>query len=163
MGTINYKTSEYITLALKPYDHDDFINDFDFNLCAAEYPDIPLETLAQQAIEEYYNDDYSNAESVLDKYDFIFFDLKIENGYYEGYSIRIENKFDNIYDYTDKQLALMETSKLKDCLDELNSIGYQACFPGWCPVYFSHNDTTAKIAQAIEEIREEIKNTPCEE
>ena len=53
MGTVNYSTSDYVTLGVIPYDSDDFENDV--------------------AIEELYSWDYENIEYELKKHHFHYF------------------------------------------------------------------------------------------
>ena len=70
MGTINYKTSDYITLGMRPYDVDDFINDDDFIEQYAEWGGrgtSTAEEFAYQVIGVYENDDYENIKSILGK------------------------------------------------------------------------------------------------
>ena len=59
MGTINYRTSDYITLGLVPYDRDDYKNDADFMEWLME--DIAGSGMdADAAIDEYINMQYED-------------------------------------------------------------------------------------------------------
>ena len=82
MGTINYATSDYITLGLKPYDFDDFANDPE---CIEEITEIfgdASDAAIYQYINDCYNDDHTNIECILDKWDFYYFHITSEPGYY---------------------------------------------------------------------------------
>ena len=70
MSAINYGTSNYITIGLKPYNYSDFENDAD---CMEEIQEEialyggTVENKIYDLISSYYEDDYSNIESVLNK------------------------------------------------------------------------------------------------
>ena len=161
MGTINFKTSKYITMGTPIYYDSDFENDTDFlAYCKEEYPNIPLSEMIASEIGETYNCDRINTETTLEKYDFHYFNITIEPGYYEGFSLLIELNPDRIIDYTDKRQANKEITKIKECLTELAGNGLQACFPGWCTGYRDYKETVKKeIPTAIKEMRKDIKET----
>lgn len=63
MGAINFFTSDYITLAIKPYETDDFMNDSEFMEEAQariEKDNSSLEVEIQEAINSYYDADRDN-------------------------------------------------------------------------------------------------------
>ena len=137
MGTINYKTSDYITLAINT------ANYFD------NYYDDLLEL------------DYTEAAGLLDQYDFYYYHVTIEPGYYEGFSLNIEANFPVFFDdHAEKLEAQKEITEIKNLLYDLVKIGLVACFPGWCTGYKTHDETKAEIKKAIKEMREEVKTTP---
>jgi len=166
MGAINYFTSDYITLGLKPYDTMDFLNDADFLECARENgidteSESDLHDYATEIIQDYYQDDYSNIEHILKKYNFYYFHVTIQYGYYEGFTLDIENNFSVAFDdYLEKREAQKEATLLKQCLIECAGCGLVECFPSWCTGYSDYKDTLKGINKAIKEIREEIKSTP---
>ena len=140
MGAINYKTSNYITIG---YDLSD--NDYE---------------------DEFYNDyiidEYDNVKYLLNNYDFYYFNIEIEPGYYEGFSINIKYDYYTCFDsYIDKKEALKEITKIKRfllyCINDYNCC---AVAPGWCTTYYSYKDTLKKLNAAIKEMRDKIKNTP---
>lgn len=165
MGTINYRTSDYITMGIKPYETDDYKNDSDFiNFIREEWGiDTDNETEVYNAIREQidfdYEQDIENVKSILDKYNFWFYHVAIKPGYYEGFSLDIENNFPIAYDsYEDKKAAQREITQLKQFLIDCAGIGLVCCFPGWCTTYFDYNETINRIKAAIKEIREESRN-----
>ena len=133
MSTINYKTSKYLTLALK--DNEDFeeIDGFLF--------------------------EYEESKKILEKYDFNILKVEILEGYYNGFSIDID--FDFIYfdDTIEKNNALKEATQLKKLLFELCELGLVACFPGWCTGFLNYEDTKKEIKKAIKELKSDIKTT----
>lgn len=156
MGTINYNTSDYITLGLKPYSNYDLENDTELIKELEEYG---------ESVEDYmqrcYEDDYSNIEYELKKYNFYYFHVEIEPGYYEGFALDIENNFSVAFDnYIDKREAQKEVTLLKQLLIDCAGLGLVQCFPGWCTGYSDYKTTIKAINAAIKEIREEIRNTP---
>lgn len=166
MGTINYFTSDYVTLGLKPYDYDDFANDQDFREYAKEqlgpdYDDDDFDKLVYDTMFFYSLDDYDNVERILDTYDFYYFHVVIKNGYYYGFTIDIENNFGVAFDdYLDRREAQKEVTQLKKFLLDCANVGLVACYPYWCTDYADYETTVAEIKEAIKAIREEVKATP---
>ena len=162
MGAINYYTSQFITLALMPYDFtetEEYIknNYVEFNL---DGPEDVTPDLVYDEINEYYNCDYENAKYIIDKYDFNILDISIEAGYYEGYSINIKFDWNYFDDTSEKRDAQKELTQLKKCLYELAGVGYMACRPFWCTSYKNYNDTIKDIDTAIKEARAEFRKIP---
>ena len=94
MGTINYFTSKYITLGIKPYDAEDFAKDPDFmDFVREEYPDEEPEAIIEDYMRMYEEDDLANVRELMKKHlrDIEYFKIGIRNGYYEGFSIDIED------------------------------------------------------------------------
>ena len=135
MGTINYNTSRYITIGINPDDYND---------------------------ENYVvNDIYDEIKSVLNKYNFYFFNVCIVPGYYEGFSIDIDNSFGVCYDdYNEKREAQKEITQIKNFLIECVNCGLVACFPGWCMGYANYKETLQLIKEAIKKMRMEAKDIP---
>ena len=139
MGTVNYKTSDYITLGIKPYSYDMDEEDREVN----------------------YECDMLNVENCLAKYSFYYYHITIEPGYYEGFSLNIENNFPIAFDWYEEKLdAQKELTQLKKCLIECTGYGLEKCNPGWCTSYAGYYDTIKAIRATIKEMREEVKNTP---
>lgn len=147
MGTINYATSNYITIGLKPYDYEDFED---------ENGNIDYDMM-----NEYYQDDYNNIEAILNKYYFHYFHVVINPGYYEGFSIDIENNYGVCYDsWQDRKEALKEATQIKLFLLECIDNGLCKCSPGWCTGYYDRAESVKAVKQAIKEMKEEIRSIP---
>lgn len=139
MGTINYKTSEYITIGYNcnniDYD-DEFYNDI-------------------------INDYYDQTCYTLKKYNFYYFDVTIEPGYYEGFSIDIECNTNYFDCYDDKKEAQKEITQIKQFLIEcINDYECTAVYPGWCTGYADYKTALKEVDAAIREMRATVKNTP---
>lgn len=139
MGTINYFTSDYITLGVN------------CNLIESD--------------DDYYfiNDDYEQIKYLLEKQNFKHFSVELQPGYYEGFSIDI--KFDYLYfdDCDEKREAQREITRIKEFLLQcINDFGLCAVSPGWCTAYYNRDDTMERLKQAIKEMRATVKNTPTE-
>ena len=134
MGTINYKTSDYITLG---FNCDNFYtNDSD----------------------SYYECDmlYEEAESMLDECEFEYFTLGLEKGYYEGFSVVIENN-ETVFCYNDKKKAQKEITAIKELLTRLSDcLGLVSCRPGWCTGYETVSETIKSIREAVKVMRNDI-------
>lgn len=147
MGTINYATSNYITIGLKPYDYEDFED---------ENGNIDYDMM-----NEYYQDDYNNIEAILNKYYFHYFHVVIKPGYYEGFSIDIENNYGVCYDsWQDRKEALKEATQIKLFLLECIDNGLCKCSPGWCTGYYDRAESVKAVKQAVKEMKEEIRSIP---
>ena len=164
MGTINHKTSDYITMANYPLCACDLEKDPDFMDCIREGVKEYGGTI-EEAIETYIRDveeeDFFNVENILEKYDFYYFHVVIEPGYYEGFSIQIENNFQVYFDcWEDKRDAQKEITRIKAFLLECADCGIVQCFPGWCTGYANREETIEGIKEAVKAMREEVKATP---
>lgn len=140
MGTINYKTSDFITIGYNC----DFINyDDEF------YHDI-------------ISDYYEQVKYTLEKESFYYFNVTLEPGYYEGFSIDIENNFSVCFDgYEDKQLAQKEITRVKTFLTQcINDFECCVVHPGWCTGYENYGNSLQTLNTAIIEMRNTIKATP---
>ena len=164
MGTINYYTSDYITLGLKPYNYGDFENDAYFmEEAKAEITEYggTIEDCISNYIESCYEADYANIEGVLDKYQLRYYRVTIKFGYYEGFSLDIENNYCVALDsWEDRREMNKEITRIKQLLLECAGLGLVACYPGWCTGYEDYNGTIKAIKAAIEEMRAEVKATP---
>ena len=140
MGTINYKTSDFITLG--------------YNCNYIDYDD------------EFYNDDiqdlFDQLQDQLKKERFYYFHIAIEPGYYEGYFLDIEFNYSVCFDgWEDRKEAQKEITQIKAFL--LNcSNNFECCAvsPGWCTSYYDYKDTLNKLNAAIKEMRQTVQFTP---
>lgn len=142
MGTINYYTSDYITIGYN-------LKDVDFSL-----DDFSFDNLIQ--------DDFDNVQAILKDYDFYYFHVTIKPGYYEGFSIDIEFNFNWCFDcWQDRAAAQKEITRLKafliECIKKFNCC---AVAPGWCTCYYDYKTTLKKLNDAIKEMRAAVSNTP---
>lgn len=164
MGAVNYFTSDYITMAVKPYDTYDFENDHDFMEMMQEYIKEyggTVESCIDEYIRTCYEDDETNVSAILEKYSFYYFHVTIKPGYYEGFALDIENNFSVAFDgWEDKRAAQREITSLKKCLLECAGVGLVQCSPGWCTGYNDYKGTCKAIGAAIKAMRDEVKNTP---
>lgn len=164
MGTINYGTSDYITLGARCYDLYDFTSDPGFmedaeGMC--EYTHRTLDEYIQSYIQMCYEDDYYNARDILKQYDFRYYHIEIKHGYYAGFWIDIENNYGVCYDdYTDRREAQKEVTQIKAMLQELAGCGIISVWPGWCSKEFNYAETMEQIEEAVKEMRAEIKRIP---
>lgn len=164
MGAINYSTSDYITMGIEPYSAYDLENDSNFMDALRDEVNEYGGTI-DEALEFYiqtsYKEDKMNIEFILEKYSFDYFHVKIKPGYYEGFTLDIENNFSIAFDgWEDKQAAQKEITSLKKCLLECAETGMVQCSPGWIPAYNDYKGTCKAIGNAIKVMREEVKNTP---
>lgn len=140
MGTINYKTSDFITLG--------------YNCNNIDYDDEFYHELIQ--------DNFDQIATTRARYNFYYFHVSVEPGYYEGFHIDIEHNFSYFYDdYSEKRAALKEITQIKKFLLEcINDFECVAVYPGWCTGYADYKTTLKELDAAIEEMRATVKNTP---
>ena len=140
MGTINYKTSDFITLG--------------YNCNNIDYDD----EFYHEIIQDYFD----QTACTRARYNFYYFHVSVEPGYYEGFYIDIEHNFSYCYnDYEDKRAALKEITQIRKFLYECASdFECVAVSPGWCTTYYNYTETLQRIDEAIKEMRAAVKNTP---
>ena len=164
MGAVNYFTSDYITMGLKPYDLDDFTSDQEFMEEVQKEVDEYGGTV-EEAVYDYintcYEDDEANIEAALKAHNFYYYHITIKPGYYEGFTLDIENNFPVAFDtWEDKRDAQKEITEIKAFLLECAGLGLVQCSPGWCTGYNDYKGTVKAIKAAIKEMREEARNIP---
>lgn len=165
MGTINYKTSDYITLSIMPYDYDDIKKGMIDSIKAGDYDGLTVDQVTDDVVNNEiincYDADSMNAQSIIDKHHLWYFRVAIEPGYYEGLSIDIDNNFPVFFDdYIEKKEAQKEVTQLKKLLIDLAGVGFVQTFPGWCTGYNDYKNTLNGIKKAIKDIRQEVATTP---
>ena len=140
MGTINYKTSDYITLG--------------YNTHNINYED------------KFYSDDiqfeFDKISAILKNECFNYFYITLEPGYYDGFAIDIKNNFKYCFDnYNEKIQAIKELTQIKKFFIYIvNNFNINVVYPGWCTSYGDYNKTIEEINNAIKEMKSEIKTTP---
>ena len=164
MGAINYYTSNYITMGLRPYDRYELTNDPEFmeelQREIDEYGGT-VETALASYINECYSCDYDNIKMELEKHYFYYYHITIKPGYYDGFTLDIENNFPVALDsWEDRREAMKEITEIKQFLIDCAGLGLVACFPGWCTGYSDYNGTIQAIKAAIKEMRSELKTIP---
>lgn len=132
MGTVNFGTSDIITLCIPPYDiqNDD---------CKENY-----------LVDDPYGLERDFAEDVIDRYHFENLELKLVPGYYESYYLNIEilQDWDN---YDTMEIFNNDVDLLKKCLTALvRDARMCVVSPGWCPTYYNKADSLWEIEEAIE-------------
>lgn len=165
MGTINYCTSDYITIGQQPLDLYELENNPDFmhelRECYELQPDEDATAAIYDYIEQVTQDDFANLENIIDKYSFYYYHIAVKSGYYEGFYLDIENNFPVCFDdYREKREAQKEITQIKAFLTECAGIGLVSVYPGWCTGYADHQQTLDDIKKAVQEMREEAKTTP---
>jgi hypothetical protein len=140
MGAINYKTSDFITLG--------------YNTNNIDYDD--------QFYDDLINDEYDEIKYLLKKQDFYYFNVTLEPGYYEGFTIDIEHNFNYCYDnYYEKLQAQKEITRIKQFLLYIvNNFNINVVYPGWCTGYGDYKKTISEINNSIIEMKNSVKNTP---
>ena len=139
MGAINYFTSDFITVG--------------YNLNFVDYED------------EFYNDIisdyYHQVKYRLNQERFSIFQVELEPGYYEGFSIKINFDYCYFDDYIEKQEAQKEITQIKNFLLECIN-DYECCsvYPGWCTGYADYKNSLKDLSAAIKEMRNTVKSTP---
>ena len=140
MGAINYYTSDYITIGYN-------CNNIDYE---DDFWDIDITV------------SYEMVKNLLDKYRFYYYRVEIRPGYYEGFSIDIENNFGYCYnDYLDKRDAQKEITQIKNFLREcITEYGLTVVYPGWCTSYLTESESLKELDEAIKDMRITAYNIP---
>ena len=164
MGAVNYFTSDYITMGLRPYDSWELEKDSEFmeemRRECEEYGST-VESAIDNYIQSCYEDDYTNIENELNKHNFHYYHIAIKPGYYEGFTLDIENNYPVALDsWQDRRDANKEITRIKQFLIDCAGLGLVACYPGWCTGYSDYSGTIEAIEQAVKEMRDDVKTVP---
>lgn len=142
MGTINYGSNEYINIGVNPNNY--WIED---------------ENGENMFLDFEMEDDYQNIKFLLDDYNFHYFNVTIEPGYYEGFYIDI--KFDYLWvDASEKPEILKELTQLKKFLLKCAECGLIEYYPGWCMGYSDYQNTIESIKTTIKDTKQNILKYP---
>ena len=161
MGTINYGTGKYITLGIKPESVSDYETDpatlQEMYFLSKEYNETVEQTI-EYTIQLNLESDWENTNYILSKYDFYYFKVELQPGYYEGFYITVEDDFPLYVDSDDVEEIKKEIPQLKSMMVELADCGIISVYPGWCMGYANREETLKDIEEAIKEIEEEVNN-----
>ena len=169
MGTINYGTSEYITMGIRPAEAAEILADEDFRDWFEENYHTRIEDAESEAYEaaadlahEYDRDDYYNTKRALEDFENLtYYHITAEPGYYAGFYISIEDNYGIAFDsWEDRREAQKEVTRIKQLLLDLCDCGLCSVWPGWCTTYRDRAETLEDIAEAVKEMREDIRNKP---
>lgn len=137
MGAINYGSNNYFNIGmdLSPdYDEYDYMGEFNY------------------LVEE--------TQAILEKYNFNYFNVDIEYGYYQGFYINIEFDYLWLDNHAERLTVLKEITQLKKLLFELCYIGLVKFSAAWCMGYSSEPETKRAIKQAIKEMKQDFIKYP---
>lgn len=164
MGTVNYFTSDYITMGLRLYNSWELENDLEFMEEIKNEVDEyggTIENAIADYIEDCYSCDYENIKTELEKHNFHYYHIAIKPGYYEGFTLDIENNYPVALDsWEDRRGANKEITEIKQFLIACAGLGLVQCSPGWCTGYNDYKGTLKAIKAAIKEMRDELRTIP---
>lgn len=141
MGAINYGCSDIINIGVNPAIYDNMSED-------------------EREISQ--NDDFLNAEYIVQKYDFCYLSVCVKSGYYDGFYISIEDPGYMYFDCKEeKREFIRELTQLKKMLLELAGIGLVRYSPGWCTGYYTERETVRAIRDAIRYAKLTANSIPC--
>ena len=144
MGTINYKRNNYITIGL----HDKF--------CAYNEIEEDDEYIPWECTEEYYI--YENIKKIIDRYNFYYIDISIQEGYYYGFYLDFDLKQAWYNDCKEQAEANKEITQFKKMLLQCINAGLCVVYPGWCTSYNENiKEIQKEIQKGINLMREEVK------
>ena len=130
MGTVNYKNSNYITIG------------FDLS------KDYGLEETKNNFIEE----SYESVRTLINKYDFKYINITVIWGYYEGFSLYIDEiDFDEANEDLEEYKNDLKNFN-KFLIECVNDIGLVVVTPNWCTSYYSKSANLEKIENVINEL-----------
>ena len=142
MGTINYGSNDYFNIGVNPNNY--WIEDENGENIFLDYE---------------MDEDYQAIEKLLNYYNFNYFEVTIQPGYYEGFYIDIS--FDYLWvDYWEKPEILKELTQLKNFLISCVYNGLVEYYPGWCMGYSDTKETIQAIKDKIRELKQYFKKFP---
>lgn len=169
MGTINYQSGDIITLGLNYRTDNDAIdelmemNDLLTREDAENFEREQYESDAQELSQEIIDD--INAEIEDCDYFEKWVDIKLVNGYYEGFSVVVNKNYtlDKRFSWRvteeDKPEIYNVLEIVRNGLKKLTDNYLDVCYPWWCTRYEEGREANYKaIDEAIDEAIEEIKD-----
>lgn len=119
------------------------------------------ETLTDEENESMQEFLYYDIKELLENYNFNYFNVELNSGYYEGFYITIENPGYNygvFNNYIEKLEALKELTQLKKLLlDLIKNYDLVSYSPGWCSSYYTKDESILQLKDTIKKERENIK------
>ena len=118
--------------------------------------------------EQYFDDndaDFEEVKEELKKYNFYYFNLLVDFGYYEGFSLRLEEENTRwiYHNHKEKAEALKELTQIKNILIQFINNGLlKGAYPSWVTSYPTQADTIRQIKEIIKSYKEEIKSSYTE-
>jgi hypothetical protein len=169
MGTINYQSGDIITLGLNYRADNEAIdelmemNDLLTREDAENFEREQYESDAQELSQEIIDD--INAEIEDCDYFEKWVDIKLVNGYYEGFSVVVNKNYtlDKRFSWRvteeDKPEIYNVLEIVRNGLKKLTDNYLDVCYPWWCTRYEEGREANYKaIDEAIDEAIEEIKD-----
>lgn len=169
MGTINYQSGDIITLGLNYRTDNDAIdelmemNDLLTREDAENFEREQYESDAQELSQEIIDD--INAEIEDCDYFEKWVDIKLVNGYYEGFSVVVNKNYtlDKRFSWRvteeDKPEIYNVLEIVRNGLKKLTDNYLDVCYPWWCTRYEEGREANYKaIDEAIDEAIEEVKD-----
>lgn len=99
----------------------------------------------------------------LDNYSFKFWTVEMKPGYYEGFSIVIEQNeildFDDVTEWEAEEIKA-EIAELKQFLEACADIGLVTTHPGWCTSYRNYTETLEAISETAAQMLSELEALP---
>lgn len=169
MGTINYQSGDIITLGLNYKVDNDAIddlmemNDLLTREDAEDFEREQYESDAQEISQEIINDINTEIEDC--DYFENWVDVRLVNGYYEGFSVvvnknyTLDKKFPWRVAEEDKPEIYTVLEIVRNGLKRLTDNYLDVCYPWWCTRFEEGREANYKaIDDAINEAIEEIKD-----
>lgn len=153
MGSINYKTNKYITIG------------YNIGKAEKEAEEIAAEEEVFNENDIYYDQEeetFNELKELIEEYNFNYFDVKLEAGYYQGFYIDFDFDYLYFYNSEEKKEALKEATQLKKLLYKILDYNCVVCYPGWCTSYLNKTKSKKEIFAGIKQLKEDIKNTLTE-
>lgn len=154
MGTWNYKTSDVVTVAYYDINYTPSIEEVEGTMVDYECDDKTAEDICVDQHEFTIRDDFERVESIMSK-TYIFYDVKVVDGYYEGFQIVIERIYEGL-SWKERQEMQKELTQIKrDLITVIENDMMRVCYPGYC---IGWEDTIQGSIKALNEaIKEERK------
>lgn len=162
MGTINYKTSEFLTVGLMPFDFDEEKAAL-IEMGEEDTPE-PTDSEVFDYIFDIEAEERAEVEYHFKDLSFSIFDVKIEPGYYEGFSIDVRLDYLYFDDNEEKEAAIKEAGMIRDLwLYAVNNTNCFEVWPGWVTTYKEYDETLESIEKAYKAMLEAVEKIPVDD
>lgn len=112
-------------------------------------------------IQSRYDDDWDKVEGELNKHEFQYFNIDIQPGECDGFSLDIDPWNSLVLEsWKDREAANKEITEIKQLLIACAGMGMVACVPNVDDPYMDYDETIKCISAAIKEMRRDLKLSP---
>ena len=159
MGAWNYGKSEcLLTLGYYDIDYSPTEEEIEEEMAMNDVDKKTAEQLCYECHQDCVSQDFRNVKALFEQKKWLYYDIKVEPGYYEGFWISISDKFYELNSIAEKKEWQEELNELAKVLNTcVRDYLMRVCYPGWCIGWEDTIESSiVKLSDAINKERKRI-------